>query len=135
MSRFLDDLSPEMRPLAVEFLARCVEAGIHVRVIDTLRTKAEQEANVKKGVSWTTNSRHLTGDAIDVCPIRSYMGEGTTKLNWDDVNPQWGELGRLGESVGLKWGVWKKSKASVPAWRRRGELVNIDLGHFERKLS
>ena len=131
MSRALDDLKPEFRAKVFELLARCVEEGIPVLIVDTLRTSEEQAANVARGVSWTLKSKHLTGEAIDLCPIRSYMGPGTTKANWDDVNPSWGELGRLGEALGLKWGVWKKSGAEVAAWRRRGELVNIDLGHFE----
>ena len=63
MSRSLDTLSPRFRPLAVELLARCVEAGICVMIVDTLRTPEEHAANLAKGVSWTTHSKHcLTQD-------------------------------------------------------------------------
>ena len=68
MSRKLDDLSPRMLPLAERLLARCVEQGIAVAIVDTLRTEAEHQANLARGVSWTKHSKHLDGDAIDVCP-------------------------------------------------------------------
>lgn len=137
MSKSLDDLIPEFRVKVFELLARCMEQGLYVKIIDTLRTKQEQKDYVTRGVSWTLKSKHLEGKAIDLCPIRSYLGPGTTKLNWDDVNPDWGKIGLLGESLGLKWGVWKRGTpailATLPAWRIRGEFYNIDLGHFEYK--
>jgi len=34
-------------------------------ILQGLRTKEQQEENILKGVSWTKNSRHLTGHAID----------------------------------------------------------------------
>lgn len=107
-----------MKPLAVELIARCVEAGIMVMIVDTLRTPAEQQANVAKGVSWTLNSKHLTGDAIDVCPYETYALHGPDKLKWDDTDPAWQRIGQIGEALGLKWGVVKKGQ-------------RIDLGHFE----
>lgn len=118
MSRRLDDLSPRMRPLAVELLARCAEAGIMVMIVDTLRTPAEQQANVAKGVSWTLNSKHLTGDAIDICPYETYALHGPDKLEWDADDPAWQKIGAIGEALGLKWGVIKNG-------------IRIDLGHFE----
>ena len=120
MSRKLNDLSPRMRPLAVELLARLTEAGIMVMIVDTLRTPAEQQANVAKGVSWTLNSKHLTGEAIDVAPYETYALHGGDKLKWDDTDPVWQRIGQIGEAVGLKWGVVRKG-------------MRIDLGHFEMK--
>jgi peptidoglycan L-alanyl-D-glutamate endopeptidase CwlK len=116
VSRKLDDLSPRFRPLAVEFLARTVEAGIPVMVIDTLRTRAEHQANLAAGVSWTANSKHLTGDAIDVCPYETFSLYGPDKLRWDANDPVWQQLGVLGESLGMRWGG---------RWRQK------DMGHFE----
>lgn len=118
VSRALDDLSPRMKPLACELLARCVEAGIMVMVVDTLRTPAEQQANVAKGVSWTLNSKHLTGDAIDICPYETYALHGPDKLQWDGTDPIWARIGAIGQAVGLKWGVIKNGQ-------------QIDPGHFE----
>ena len=116
MSRRLNDLSPRFRPLAFELIARCAEAGIAVMIVDTLRTGAEQERNVALGVSWTRNSKHLTGDAIDVCPYETYLLHGGDKLQWNASDPVWRKVGEIGESIGLLWGG---------RWKVR------DLGHFE----
>jgi peptidoglycan L-alanyl-D-glutamate endopeptidase CwlK len=117
MSRRLDDLSREFLPLAVELLARLVEAQIPVMVIDTLRTKEEQAENVRKGVSATLNSKHLTGDAIDICPYAVYEIAGPDKLQWNTKDPVWLQIGEIGERLGLRWGGrWK---------------VPHDPGHFE----
>lgn len=118
MSRSLDDLSPRMQPLAFQLIARCIEAGIMVMIVDTLRTPEEQAANVAKGVSWTTQSKHLTGDAIDICPFSVYDLHGADKLQWDGSDPVWRKIGAIGEGLGLKWGVVKNG-------------AQIDPGHFE----
>lgn len=120
MSRKLDDLIPEMRAKAVELIAKCIEAGIMICIVDTLRTQAEQVNNVAKGVSWTMKSKHLIGEAIDIAPFDQYQLHGPDKLKWDSNDPVWDIIGTIGLSVGLKWGVIKNG-------------VNIDKGHFELK--
>lgn len=117
MSRRLDDLSQAFRPLACELLARCIEAGIMVMIVDTLRTPEQQAANIRNGVSWTTKSRHLTGDAIDICPFDTWALHGVDKLQWAD-DPTWTRIGEIGERLGLIWG---------------GRWTQKDLGHFERR--
>lgn len=116
MSRKLDDLSPTCRARVVELLARLTEAGIHVFIVDTLRTPEEQAENIRKGVSWTKHSRHLTGDAIDVCPFETYHLHGPDKLQWDAADPIWKRIGTIGEACGLEWG---------------GRWKQADLGHFQ----
>jgi peptidoglycan LD-endopeptidase CwlK len=116
MSRRLDDLRPTFKPLAIELLARLVEAGIHVMIIDTLRTEEEHKANLLKKVSWVKRSKHLDGLAIDVCPWMQYNLHGPNKLQWDSSDPIWERIGKIGETLGLVWGG---------RWRVR------DMGHFE----
>lgn len=118
MSRQLDDLSPRMLPLAMQLIARCVEAGIMVLIVDTKRTVEEQKANVAKGVSWTMHSKHLTGDAIDICPYETYALHGPDKLQWNAADPVWKRIGEIGQRLGLKWGVVKNG-------------MQVDPGHFE----
>jgi hypothetical protein len=120
MSRALDDLSPRMRPFAVELLARLVEAGIMVMIVDTLRTPEEHIANLRRGVSWTTRSKHLDGNAIDLAPYETYALHGPDKLKWEASDSAWLKMGQIGEAVGLVWGGrWIKTP---------------DYGHFELKL-
>ena len=116
MSRALNDLSPRFKPLAYELLARCAEQGVAVCVVDTLRTPEEHAANLKKGVSWIKHSKHLDGDAIDICPYSTWDAHGPDKLSWDATDPLWNKLGTIGESLGLRWG---------------GRWAQKDLGHFE----
>lgn len=116
MSRKLADLSGRFRPLAVELIARCVEAGIPVIIVDTLRTKEEQAQNIANGVSWTQNSLHLTGDAIDLAPYDIYQLHGPDKLQWDSHDPAWQAIGKIGEALNLRWGG---------RWKQK------DMGHFE----
>lgn len=117
MSRRLNDLSLEFRPKAIELLARFTEAGVAVLIVDTLRTKEEQTEALRNGFSSTLNSKHLVGDAIDICPYDVYQLHGLDKLKWDSNDSIWLKLGLIGESLGLRWGGrWKRPH---------------DPGHFE----
>lgn len=116
MSRKLNDLEPEFRRTAVELIARIVEAGIAVMIVDTLRTPEEHAANLAKGVSWTKHSLHLIGRAIDLAPYEQYQLHGPDKLNWNADDPIWLQMGKIGESMGLVWG---------------GRWQQKDMGHFE----
>lgn len=108
-----------MLPLAMQLLARLTEAGIPVLIVTTRRTLEEQADCVKRGVSWTMQSKHLTGDAIDIAPYEQYALHGPDVLEWDAGDPVWKRIGAIGESLGLKWGVIDKSG------------LRKDLGHFE----
>lgn len=119
MSRRLDDLSVRFRPIAINLIARCVEAGIAVMIVDTLRTPEQQARNIANGVSWTKQSKHLTGDAIDIVPFEIYQLHGPDKLQWDTKDPAWQVMGKLGEGLGLRWGG------------RFGPPAKPDMGHFE----
>ena len=122
MSRSLDDLDPEIRPLVDKFLAKLVDLRLFVMIIDTLRTEEEQKANIKNGVSWTMKSKHLPhppsgkSRAIDICPVFAYTMYGANKLQWDGRDPSWEKIGKIGEALGFTWGG---------RWKQK------DLGHFE----
>lgn len=116
MSRALDDLDARFRPFAYALLAKLVEAGIPVLIVDTLRTASEHADNLARGVSWTKHSKHLDGLAIDLAPYEQFMLHGPDKLLWDGADPIWTRIGVVGESLGLRWGG---------RWRQK------DLGHFE----
>lgn len=116
MSKRLDDLSDDFRPIVFELLARAIEDNVQVRIIDTLRTPEEQAVNIANGVSWTKNSKHLpdaTGkaNAIDIVPVIVM-----SLKNWAPDHPDWQKLGAIGEHLGLRWGG---------RWKQR------DMGHFE----
>lgn len=112
MDRSLNDLSARFKPLAEALLAAFDSAGIRYIVVDTLRTPEEQADALARGVSWTSHSKHLTGDAIDVAPLQ----QGSNKVDWDNNDPDWNKMGAIGEGLGLRWGK---------------HFPKPDLGHFE----
>ena len=113
MDTSLTSLSDRFRPFAEAFLWKCQHLGIPIVVVCTRRTDAEQSDCLARGVSWTTHSKHLTGDAIDVA-TRELMA----MKNWGPGDPEWTRIGEIGESLGLVWG---------------GRFHRPDWGHFEIK--
>lgn len=125
MSRALDDLSSGLRPKAFELLARLVERGVAVMVVDTLRTEAEHQDNLRRGTSAAKLSRHLPrrlrrvcaasdpdrekSDAMDVCPFEIYAAVGPDKLRWEPSAAEWKVIGEEAQKLGLVWGgLWKQ---------------------------
>ena len=79
-------------------------------ILDGLRTLSEQQENVDKGASWTLNSRHLTGHAIDFVPAT---------FDWQDIEAfedVWECVSKYSDD--LIWGG---------DWKQR------DYGHIELK--
>lgn len=128
MSRSLDALSREFRPLAVELLARLVERRVIVMIVETSRTLEDQQRYLAAGTSRTARSKHLPRylrgfteaaadwnrvDAMDLCPYELFQLVGPDKAHWSDVDsPQardaFGAIGEIAEGLGLRWGGrWK----------------------------
>lgn len=90
-------------------------------VIDGVRTVEEQADLVRMGASWTQNSRHLTGHAVD---LAAWVGK---RIRWEETL-----YVRIGEAmkaaaqrlaVPLEWGALVRYGGD---WR----VVN-DMGHFQ----
>lgn len=115
-----------------------VDFGVH----DGMRTLAEQQEYVRRGVSQTLNSKHLTGDAVDLVP---YVNG---KLRWE-----WGpiyliavavKLAAVEYGVQVRWGgVWDRTlndlganlerevESYVERRRKAHRRAFIDGPHFE----
>jgi len=121
MSRSLNALHPDIRPLAEEFERECKSNGVDFIFTCTHRTYEEQDelfaqgrtkpgkivTNAKAGES--KHNFYLDGipasKAFDVVPMRN------GKPVWDAEDPVWQTIGEIGEACGLKWaGRWKKFK-------------------------
>ena len=124
----IDSLHEDARPFFEEFLRRLDRAGFRYSVVETLRTRAVQEAYYAQGrkplaeinelrkkaglyllgpeegrriVTKTLQSVHLTGKAADIVPVV----EGKIPWNITAENAGlWLAFGRLGEEAGLEWG-------------------------------
>lgn len=118
MDRSLDSLSSEFKPKVFELLARLVERGVQVMIVQTGRTTAEHDANVAAGTSATSHSKHVPRgqrgtafaiegdkcDAIDLVPYETYQLHGADKVQWDASDPAFRAIGEESEKLDLRWG-------------------------------
>lgn len=65
-SRDPENLIEPFRTGIKELIKRADESGIPAFITDTTRTIEEQRELVRKGYSKTMNSKHLTGEAVDI---------------------------------------------------------------------
>lgn len=82
----------ELEGVHLGLVAMCHRAlelsAVDFSVHDGLRTSEEQQALVAVGASETMNSKHLTGDAVDLVPYVNSM------LRWE-----WGPIFKVAEAV------------------------------------
>lgn len=130
-----------VNPLLVKVMRRAIEiTTVDFAVIQGRRTVAEQRRLYDSGASQTMNSRHISGDAVDV----GAWLDGT--IRWEAplyyaiataVQAADKELG-----AGIRWGgCWQllsaigDPKGAVEAYaaerRSQGRTAFIDAGHFE----
>ena len=89
-------------------------------VFDGRRTIEEQRDYVSRGTSWTMNSKHLTGHAVDLVP---YV-DG--KLSWDSMDA-FKEIARCMRIIGrhhrikLLWGANVKYGGD---WKERNDAAH-----------
>lgn len=78
-------------------------------VIEGRRTEARQAELVKAGASWTMNSRHLTGHAVDVAALVS----GAIRWDWPLYHRLAAVIKQAATDAGvpIEWGGdWKTKK-------------------------
>jgi peptidoglycan L-alanyl-D-glutamate endopeptidase CwlK len=114
-SRDLNDLDPNLQPLARLLVQKAAAAGIALTVICTLRTMEEQAALYAQGrtkpgpiVTYARPgySYHNFGLAFDVVPtdLLSLRNWGETPEHRAEAKALWDELGSIGTDLGLTWG-------------------------------
>lgn len=109
----IDELSPKTRELALEFLEKCEENGLNVRITETYRTQARQDILYEQGrttpglvVTWTKNSNHTKRRAFDICE--------------DNTDDPYGDLeffrkcADIGKEVGLTPGYYFEQVQDMP---------------------
>lgn len=61
----ISKLADNTKAQALKWYQYCIDKKVQVLIYDTIRTKAQQAENVKKGVSKTMKSYHIVGQALD----------------------------------------------------------------------
>ena len=107
--RHLQALSPDIQYAALYLVWAARQAGYPLQITSSLRSREEQAALVRAGLSNTNKSHHLIGQAFDV----DIHGLGRDQVPvWF-----WEMLGVFAESLGFRWGGrWTSPR---------------DYGHFE----
>lgn len=105
-----------VNPALVQVVKRAIQiTPIDFIVVEGLRTKERQAYLFEKGATKTMNSRHLTGDAVDLAPIVN------NKVSWD-----WKDFYPLAEAVKkaakevkveVEWGGEFKTFPDAPHWQ------------------
>jgi len=113
--RGIDKLHPVVQVQAQRLIVLCEEKGYPIKITDTLRTKAEQDAIPAANTNAKyPNSYHNWGLAFDF--IRA--DAGSKGREWDNSDKYFDKVGEIGKSCGLTWGGdFKKLKG--------------DFGHFQ----
>lgn len=109
----LNELSPRTRELAIEFLEKCEENGLSVRITETYRTQARQDMLYEQGrttsgpiVTWTKNSKHNKRRAFDIC-------EDNTDNPYGDLE-FFRRCAEIGKEVGLTPGYYFERYQDMP---------------------
>lgn len=121
--RELTTLIPRAKAKADELVKACEAQGLKIKITDTLRNKAEQDAlyaqgrtkpgNIVTNVKYP-NSMHNWGVAFDFC-----RNDGAGAYN--DTDGFFSKVGSIGKSIGLEWGGdWKsivdRPHFQLPDW-------------------
>ena len=131
-------------PRLVKVVQRAIEISkTDFGVTEGLRSIATQKKYVAQGKSQTMNSKHLTGDAVDLV---AYVGSAVSwELNlYDDIAAAMKQAAKE-KGVSLRWGAawnipditkWNGTMETamnhyVDTRRREGKRVFIDAPHFE----
>ena len=92
-------LHPYLQMLAEELVRRCEQRGLNIKITDCVRTKAEQDASLKKGTTQVRYpfSYHAWGLAFDIC-------KNSANVPYPQDITWWNKVGQIGEELGLEWG-------------------------------
>lgn len=139
----LKGVHPDLVKVVLRAAAIC-PADLPFKVTEGIRSVAQQRENIKKGVSWTMNSRHLTGHAVDIAPTVDLNGDGKVSTAEQYHWPLYYKLAvvikQAAKDVGVPvgWGGdWKKRKdgphwelphKAYPATARAGFMASDEPG-------
>lgn len=116
-----------VNPLLVKIAYRALEISTaDFAVIEGVRTLEKQKENVKKGVSKTLNSRHLTGDAIDILPSAIKPGMEWQPYFFEPVLMAFKQAADE-EGVTLHFGKNWKSDPSLPVETGFPDYPHIEI--------
>lgn len=131
---------PRLQALAAELIRKCADQGLQIKIGETLRTTAEQDALYAQGRTKpgkiVTNAKgssyssyHQWGVAFDI-----YRADGCGAYN--DKDGFFSKVGAIGVSIGLEWGGNWKSLTDRPHFQLpTGDHQRVESRRFTRPRS
>ena len=107
-------------------LVRVVHAALAISktdfvVVEGLRSPERQQELWEAGKTRTMNSRHLTGHAVDLAPLRDLDGDGKAELSWERGHfyPVVDAMRQAADSLGvaIEWGGDWQTFVDMPHWQ------------------
>ena len=141
LHRDTQSLVPEFRRLVEELIKQLSEKKIPYFISETKREPIVQKAYYAQGrddlvmvnqlrhaaglapispsennrkITWTLNSHHMTGKAIDIYPMK----DGS--ILWNGTEEDWKPIVEIAEALGIEWG---------------GRWTEKDMPHFQQRRS
>lgn len=105
-----------VKPDLVKVVKRAIEiTPIDFLVVEGLRTRERQKYLFDKGATRTLNSRHITGDAVDIAPIV----DGKVSWDWEHFYPLEVAMKQAAKECGvpIEWGGDWVSFKDGPHWQ------------------
>lgn len=116
-----------VNPVLVRVIRRALALSTaDFTVIEGVRTPEKQAEYVRKGNSQTHNSRHLTGDAVDILPTAIKPG-----MSWEPkyFDPILVAIKRAGDELGVKLRFGKnwKNDPSLPVETKFPDYPHVEI--------
>jgi len=99
------DLDPKFEPLVQEWLYQCQLKGFDIKITQGRRTQKYQDELYAQGrtkpgkiVTWTRNSKHIKGTAID------YAFKGS--IPYPNIDSHYKKIADVGVELGMKAGYY-----------------------------
>ena len=130
-----------VHPDLVKVVKRAIQISrMDFTVIEGVRTKERQRELVRKGASKTMNSRHITGHAVDIVPVK----DGVISWRIDDYYPLAEAMATAADELGVRvrwggaWSIINNRKNHPSDWIKTYRAAGgkfIDGPHFELPVS
>lgn len=126
----LQDVFPPLADRVRSMAATLAQEGIVIRVVQAMRTWAEQDALYAQGRTAPGNivtncrggqSYHNFGLAVDCAPSKHGPGQPFDP-DWNEQNPSWQRMVAVGQSVGLDSGATWRTFKDVPHFQLTGRF-------------